>query len=337
MARPGKPWYRSDRDAWFVKVNGKQTPLCVRGKENRGEAVRAWHRLMAQRPEPAQEVSTVSEVITAFLADAEVRVAPITHSFYRRFLDPFRTKYGHVRVDRITVALAESWSRVATWSSSTRHDALGTLATAFRWAERCGVVDRSPLVGLRLPPKESQGAEAVISKADYDRIIQAASGDFQALLRFLWLTGCRPSEATALTVDAIDWASASIVLKRHKTANRGKARVIYLCDEALALLTAQRDRHGCSLLFRNQSGTVFGRKMLAQKMWRLSKSLGVRVTAYGFRHTFATDALVSGVPDAHVAELLGHSGTAMLHKHYSHLGSKAQALRAALDRVRRAG
>ena len=36
----------------------------------------------------------------------------------------------------------------------------------------------------------------------------------------------------------------------------------------------------------------------------------------------------------HVAELLGHSGTAMLHKHYAYLGRKAAALRAALGRLR---
>jgi hypothetical protein len=49
---------------------------------------------------------------------------------------------------------------------------------------------------------------------------------------------------------------------------------------------------------------------------------------------FATDALANGVPDAHVAELLGRSGTAMLHRHYAHLGAKAKALREALGKVR---
>jgi integrase len=58
------------------------------------------------------------------------------------------------------------------------------------------------------------------------------------------------------------------------------------------------------------------------------------VIPYGFRHTLATDALAQGVPEAHVAELLGHRGTAMLHKHYAHLGTRAAALRAALGMVR---
>jgi hypothetical protein len=44
--------------------------------------------------------------------------------------------------------------------------------------------------------------------------------------------------------------------------------------------------------------------------------------------------LAHGVPDAPVAELLGHSGTAMLHRHYAHLGAKAKALRSALAQIR---
>jgi hypothetical protein len=35
-----------------------------------------------------------------------------------------------------------------------------------------------------------------------------------------------------------------------------------------------------------------------------------------------------------VAELLGHSGTAMLHRHYAHLTARAKALRDALGKVR---
>jgi site-specific recombinase XerD len=57
-------------------------------------------------------------------------------------------------------------------------------------------------------------------------------------------------------------------------------------------------------------------------------------TAARLRHSFATDALANGVPDAQVAELLGHSETAMLHEHYSHLTARARALRSALGRVR---
>jgi Phage integrase family len=54
---------------------------------------------------------------------------------------------------------------------------------------------------------------------------------------------------------------------------------------------------------------------------------------YGFRHGYATDLLEKKVPEAHVAALMGHKSTAMLSKHYSHLGSKPQALKAHLGHI----
>ena len=57
-------------------------------------------------------------------------------------------------------------------------------------------------------------------------------------------------------------------------------------------------------------------------------------TAYGYRHGYATEALAKGLPDAQVAALLGHSSTAMLHKHYSQLTAQAGVLRQAAAVVR---
>jgi site-specific recombinase XerD len=55
---------------------------------------------------------------------------------------------------------------------------------------------------------------------------------------------------------------------------------------------------------------------------------------YGLRHGFATDALAAGVPDARVAELLGHPDTSQLHRHYSHLATRVRLLTDAAAKVR---
>jgi integrase len=137
-----------------------------------------------------------------------------------------------------------------------------------------------------------------------------------------------------MTVEMVDWTGATVVLRHHKTANKGKCRVIYLTAEALGILQQQRERYGSGHLFRGRGGRPFQKQSITNRMLRLQRRLGIKATAYGFRHSFATDALANGVPDAQVAELLGHSGTAMLHKHYSHLTARAKALRDALGRVR---
>jgi hypothetical protein len=51
-----------------------------------------------------------------------------------------------------------------------------------------------------------------------------------------------------------------------------------------------------------------------------------RLIAYSARHSTATRLLEKGVPDAQVAAILGHKNTAMLYKHYGHLGDKIQKL-----------
>ena len=137
-----------------------------------------------------------------------------------------------------------------------------------------------------------------------------------------------------ITADNFDPEAACVRLKDHKTAHKGKSRTIYLCSEAVALLLEQRAKHGGGFLFRNRFGLPFTKNAIVKAMEHLQRKLGVKASAYGYRHAFATDALANGVPNAHVAELLGHSGTAMLHRHYAHLTARSQALREALGRVR---
>ena len=110
--------------------------------------------------------------------------------------------------------------------------------------------------------------------------------------------------------------------------------MIYLSDEALAILREQQGEHPQGYLFRRPTGGRWTTHSITQKLARVRRLAGVKITAYCLRHSFATDALANGVPDAQVAALLGHSGTATLHRHYSHLTARSQALRDALGRVR---
>jgi integrase len=111
-------------------------------------------------------------------------------------------------------------------------------------------------------------------------------------------------------------------------------RVIYLSDEAMAILREQQAEYPRGYLFRRPTGGRWTTHSITGKFARIRRLAGVKVTAYCLRHTFTTDALAKGVPDALVAALMGHSGTATLHKHYSHLSARGQALREALGRVR---
>jgi hypothetical protein len=43
--------------------------------------------------------------------------------------------------------------------------------------------------------------------------------------------------------------------------------------------------------------------------------------------------LTAGIPETHVAAMLGHTSTAMLTRHYNHVSANAQLLRDAANKV----
>jgi integrase len=329
-------------------MEGRKLSLKVKGKENEREAIQAWHRLFANgtpeptpepraevKPEPEAKGVSVRTIIDAFLVDSESRAKAKTLRVYRYFLTPFADAHGEQMADALTPTTAEAYSRKPGWKPQTRHGFLSTLVTAFRWAERAGLLSRNPLRGVRKPPKMSRGMDALVTSEEFAWLVDAATPAFRLFLRVLYACGARPGEVAAITTENFDAEAGLVRLAEHKTAYKGKVRVIYLPPEAVALLVRQRERYRSGPLLRNNNNEAWTENAIGLAMRRTRRRASVpHAIAYGLRHSFATDALERGVPDAQVAELLGHSGTAMLHKHYSHLGARAQALREALGRVR---
>jgi integrase len=338
MARRNKPWFRASKGTWYATVDGKQVSLHVQGEDSEEEAVKAWHRLMAGVEEEkvkAKEGPTVAEVVKAFLADCDGRMKATTLRWYTDFLTPFVIKHGRLKVSDLTAPLAEGFARKPDWSPSTRHDFLGVLAGAFKWAERARLIDRTPLMGLKRPPKESRGAETLVSPHEHARLCENASRAFRLFLQVAYATGARPGEVASITAENFNADLGVVRLKEHKTSHKGKGRTIYLTPEVVALLVRQKGLYPTGALLRNRCGKPWTGWAIVKAMKYAREKAGIsHAITYGLRHSFATDALANGVPDAHVAELLGHSGTAMLHKHYSHLTARAQALRSALGQVR---
>jgi hypothetical protein len=67
MARNPKPWFREERNAWFVTIQGHRHNL----GPDKAAADRRFHELMAQKPEPVPKekpnVLTVAEVLDKYL------------------------------------------------------------------------------------------------------------------------------------------------------------------------------------------------------------------------------------------------------------------------------
>jgi integrase len=327
MPKKGKPWLRAGR-GWYGYVDGKQVALGVPDPEQYAAAVAALNLLLS-KSKPLGPVDW-GERVRAFLEGrASTGAVPKTVAWYGKYLAHFVARFGTLHPAHLTKEAIELSGAVPTWGDNTRRNYLAAVQTFLKWA--------GYPIALNMPGRESAGAGAVISEAVYNQALGAARGDLKPLVRFLWHTGCRPAEATALTGESVDWDAGTITLKRHKTRRATKkARILYLSPAALDVLREQHRRHGAGLLFPNRAGGQWRTPALTQALWRISAKIGHRVTAYGFRHSYATRALERGTPDTHVAALMGHTSTRMIHAHYSHLDANARLLKgvaASLDRT----
>lgn len=331
------PWFRSGKDSWFVTLAGKQIDLGIPGPKNDEterlaiEALKillAGHSARIPTPATAPPQPTVRECVDRFLAEARARdLSRETILQYRRYLDDLASHFpgplSEIRVEQI-----EAWGRRPTWKQSTRHNALCYAGMLFKYAGH-------PL-RLRIPAKTSAGAKSVITPEVHERILSATKGDFRQMIRFLWAVGCRPLEAASVTSDMVDLKASVVLLDKHKTVQySGKPRVIYLTEDAITVVREQMAKYpGGGHLFRNRTGGPWRKKTWSMRFITLQRRLGIKVSAKFYRHTFATEGLAKGLPEAHIAELLGHGSTRMISKHYGHLNAMSKVLHESAAKVR---
>lgn len=285
------------------------------------------------------KVTTVQDVSDRFLADAAGRIKPETVRVYRHHLDHIGEKFGKRPAESLTVDEVEKYVRtMAGWTDTYRSNILGTLVSAYKWcAERKKIISRNVLTGIKKPKKASRGVSSLISPDDHAKLCLQADPFFRSYLELLWYTGARPAEIACLTTSHVDLEQAVCRLDdNHKLAHLGKVRLILLCPEAVSILKERIAACPSGLLFPDEDGEQMTAKTIDGRLRRLCVKAGVKHSIpYGYRHSFGTDALIKGIPDATVAALLGHCGTAMLHKHYSHLTSRIQELRAEAAKVKK--
>jgi integrase/recombinase XerC len=331
------PWFRKSKNTWYITQDGRNVSLGVGGKGNRKEAVAAWHKAIADGPKdktPAKLPETVSAAVAGFLADAQARTKPSTHALYKRHLDALTAELGKGPVAALTVPILAQWLQGLAVGSTTQAITLRSVSAFLGWCVRQEIIARNPAQAMAKPKSRSRGADSVISPADHAKLLEHATPQLRLVLSILHATGARPGEVCKFAVENFDPSAGVVKLAEHKADHTGRIRLVFLPPETVEVLKAQADRYGSGALLRNRLGKPWTPKAIAWALLKLREKAGVKAIAYGYRHTFATDGLANGLPETHVAELLGHGSTAMLHKHYSHLTAKAGILRNAAALVR---
>jgi integrase len=217
----------------------------------------------------APNLLTIAELIERFWDHAEVyyrRDGKPTgeHQVIRAALRPLLKMFGAILVTEFKpkhVKLVRDEMIRLDWSRRYINSSVGRIKRMLSWGVEAELV--SPEVagavasvkGLR--KDRSQAREKPKVKAVPDELIEATlphvSRTVSDLIQFMRLSGARPGEALAMTVEAIDRSDPTCWEYRpqeHKTQHHDKDRVIFIGPRCQSILTPRILKAGSGRVFR---------------------------------------------------------------------------------------
>jgi integrase len=340
-----KPFYRAARKCWYVKG---PTGEFIRLDPDETVSYQLWNRML-DAGNSDHPNATFYALCEAFLEEHEHETTPAEFERWQVLLTSFCNSVGSATVWRtITKGRVLKWLKepkpgrlrkdgsygpAKAWGLSRQRQAGTILKRVFRWAHNEGKIARDPLAELKL--EESESRVVVVRPEVHLMLIEhlrktKASRPF-ALYLIASKCGARPAQIRNVTAANVFYVGESMIWRfdEHKTKKKTKKPLtVYLSPCLQTLTKILLANHAEGSLFVNADGQSWKKDTVCRKMERLREKLSLPsdTIAYAYRHTFATDALVSGVQIATVAALLGHKDTRMVAKVYGHLGEHQQHL-----------
>jgi integrase len=179
----------------------------------------------------------------------------------------------------------------------------------------------SDIAWRRVEPFESVDSARVryLLLDEARRLINASPPDFRTLVRGALETGARYGELCALVVSDFNPDSRTIAIRQSKS---GKPRHIVLTDDGAQFFRSITvGRLASEFLFVKADGEAWRPSHQADPMAIANEhaSIAPPINFHGLRHTWASHAVMNGIPMLVVAKNLGHANTRMVEKHYGHL------------------
>jgi integrase len=147
------------------------------------------------------------------------------------------------------------------------------------------------------------------------RLVNATDAKFRPMVEAALATGCRYSELCRLTVADFNSDAGTLFVQQSKS---DKSRHVVLTDEGVEFfsrLTAGRT--GSERMFRE--GWKASQQARPMRAASEHAKIDPPISFHGLRHTWASLAVMGGVPLMVVARNLGHADTRMVERHYGHL------------------
>jgi integrase len=278
-AHPQEPITGSDRGA--VHILPSLGDLFV--SELTAKRLGEWLGAMARRPAQLRSIAGKPQYRTAPASDDEVRARRVTAN---RVLTMLKAALNHAFDNSAEGAIKN-------------RDAWGRKLKRFKGVDTA--------------------RERYLSVAESQRLLNSCDPDFRSLIRGALETGCRYGELTRLMVHDFNPDAGTLAITRSKS---GKSRHVVLTPEGAGFFRQHcTGRAGDELMFRHDGGTAWQRSQQSDRMRDACKRAKIKpyISFHGLRHTWASLAVMAGLPLMIVARNLGHVDTRMVepgrHRH----------------------
>lgn len=270
MARSAKPWYRKDRKAWFVTIDGTRHNL----GPDRTEAFRQFHALMREpKTQPVKAQSFVA-IADAFLEWLQKNRAADTFEWYRYRIERFCRKYPELKLAELKPFHVQQWvDSYPKLSKTSRRNYLRSIKRCVSWACRQGYQEIDPIKDLEVPSADHK--EVCISRKEFEHLLSfVPDSSFRDLCMLTFETGCRPQESLIVEARHFDAKNSRWVFPVKESKGKRQPRIVYLSPFAEELTKRLALLYPTGTLFRNRDGKSWTTDAVNCAFTRLQQRMG---------------------------------------------------------------
>jgi integrase len=196
-----------------------------------------------------------------------------------------------------------------------------------------GYIGHDPIAKMAKPTPRIR--QEYVPSDLWPQVLAAATDEpFRDLLTVMLTSGARPQEVFKAEASHFDPAHGRLVFPMEQSKGRKRSRVVWLPDEARAIIARLVKQYPEGKLFRNARGKPWDRNSVRCRFRRLKDILKMPwLTATTLRHSFAHHRLTSGQDSHVVSKLMGHVDGRMIETRYGHVDQNPEFMRQQANRI----
>ncbi|MAT38662.1 MAG: integrase [Ectothiorhodospiraceae bacterium] len=243
-----------------------------------------------------------------------------TQKAYRREISSFLDFCEDKPLTEITLSMLQQYAlSIQQNAPASQARSLSAIKSLYSFARKIGYLTFNPAAVLKLPKYGSTVSNRILSESDVQRLIIAASGRNEAIIRLLYGSGIRVSELVALSWrDVHKRNDQEGVLTISGKGGKVRSVVVYgnTWKTVCALKPGEVEDSTPVFVSRKRAG-----RLSATQVYRIVRTVARKagisadVSPHWLRHCHATHALERGGKIHEVQTTLGHSSVAVTSKY----------------------